>query len=216
MDWSAVSPDMNPMENVWSLMKRWLKKSDFSPNADTLLETLWHLEWINRWFSLKSITINTLEGLGSTQSQQVIITITISQVKYLAFSVHACSFHFTPFIQVQIFKMIFEWLSQAILEANVWVRCQIMQNLSNFNLIYCMNMNFINLTSSPIKHILTSLVYVTLYRIDSWFLKTCFTADTFLLCFLCLLGYIISSYPLQISTVLLKTDCDPFNAHIIL
>ena len=40
MDWPAVNPDMNPVENLWSEMKRQLKKREFAPNADDLFETL--------------------------------------------------------------------------------------------------------------------------------------------------------------------------------
>ena len=40
MDWPAVSPDMNPIENVWSHMKRQLKKRNFPQNPDALFATL--------------------------------------------------------------------------------------------------------------------------------------------------------------------------------
>lgn len=40
LDWPSVSPDMNPIENVWSHMKRQLKEYEYASNADNLFEIL--------------------------------------------------------------------------------------------------------------------------------------------------------------------------------
>lgn len=40
IDWPSVSPDMNPIEHVWSYMKRELKKHGLAEDPDDLFETL--------------------------------------------------------------------------------------------------------------------------------------------------------------------------------
>ena len=40
IEWPAVSPDINPIENVWSFMKRELRKRDRCRDSEHLYDTL--------------------------------------------------------------------------------------------------------------------------------------------------------------------------------
>ena len=40
LEWPAVSPDLNPIEHVWALLKMQLRKRPTCRNADHLFETL--------------------------------------------------------------------------------------------------------------------------------------------------------------------------------
>ena len=40
LQWPSVSPDMNTIENVWSLMKRNLKTREYALNSNALFEEL--------------------------------------------------------------------------------------------------------------------------------------------------------------------------------
>ena len=56
LDWPARSPDINPIENVWSWMKKVIRKR--TKPADTLIKLEGLLE--NAWAKVRQIMIHTL------------------------------------------------------------------------------------------------------------------------------------------------------------
>ncbi len=62
MKWPAQSPDLNPIENLWSILKRRLRdRSDYPRNADHLFELLQQ-----EWFAFpESILHNLIRSMST-------------------------------------------------------------------------------------------------------------------------------------------------------
>ena len=68
LQWPACSPDLNPIENVWSLLKRSVRKSVWPGDDLSRLEILLREAWQN----LKQATINNrIESLPSRLRQVI-------------------------------------------------------------------------------------------------------------------------------------------------
>eukprot|EP00834_Sanchytrium_tribonematis_P004588 NODE_235_length_11996_cov_1.212070.p1 type:complete len:341 gc:universal NODE_235_length_11996_cov_1.212070:7324-6302(-) len=59
IDWPSCSPDLNPIEDLWAIMKRRLGKLDFPPNEDALENITLKL-----WESIQENDLDMLENLA--------------------------------------------------------------------------------------------------------------------------------------------------------
>jgi len=67
LDWPAQSPDLNPIENLWAIMKRSIMTQIIAQGVEDLEKQLF-----NEWWSIPQETINKLIDSMPSRVQVVI------------------------------------------------------------------------------------------------------------------------------------------------
>jgi len=67
LDWPAQSPDLNPIENLWAIMKRSITTQIIAQGVEDLEKQLF-----NEWWSIPQETINKLIDSMPSRVQAVI------------------------------------------------------------------------------------------------------------------------------------------------